>query len=422
MADLDAPETGGDIGLIAPIPRVSIHVFCDSTSIAGMVESAAADRRMQNAKVKTRMGGIRAALAAYRNEPTADVIVLEVGADSAAFLADLDGLAEFCDEGTRVVVMGRINDITLYRALIARGVSEYLVEPFHVLEFVRAISELFTKRSSSPLGRIIGVYGAKGGVGASTVAHHLSWSISTKLDMSVVLVDLDLPFGTAGLDFNQDPLQGVAEAVFSPDRLDANMLDRLMTKCGDHLSLLAAPATLVREYDFNEEAFDGIMDLLRGSAPVVVLDIPHMWTAWARRLLVNADEIVLVAEPDLGNLRNIKNVLDFLGPARSNDAKPKLVMNRVGVAKRPEIPLKEFTTAINVAAAAAIPFDPKLFGTAANNGQMVAEIPGGAKLGDLFLNLGRALTGKPEIQTAKKSNLIASLKSTKLPFSFAKTT
>jgi pilus assembly protein CpaE len=195
-----------------------------------------------------------------------------------------------------------------------------------------------------------------------------------------------------------------------------------MTKCGDHLSLLAAPATLVREYDFNEEAFDGIMDLLRGSAPVVVLDIPHMWTAWARRLLVNADEIVLVAEPDLGNLRNIKNVLDFLGPARSNDAKPKLVMNRVGVAKRPEIPLKEFTTAINVAAAAAIPFDPKLFGTAANNGQMVAEIPGGAKLGDLFLNLGRALSGKPEIQTAKKSKLIASLKSTKLPFSFAKTT
>jgi len=422
MADFDGPETGGDIGVIAPIPRVSIHVFCDSPSLAVLVERAAADRRMQNAKVKTRMGGVRAALATYRDEPTADVIVLEVGADRAAFLADLDGLAEFCDDGARVVVLGSINDITLYRALIARGVSEYLVEPFQVLEFVRAISELFTKPGGGPLGRIIGVYGAKGGVGASTVAHHLSWSIATKLDISVVLVDLDLPFGTAGLDFNQDPLQGVAEAVFSPDRLDTNMLDRLMTKCGDHLSLLAAPSTLGRDYDFNEESFDGLMDLLRSSAPVVILDIPHMWTAWTRRLLTNADELVLVAEPDLANLRNIKNVLDLLGPARSNDAKARLVMNRVGVAKRPEIPLKEFTTAINVAAAAVIPFDPKWFGAAANNGQMVAEIPGGGKLGDLFLNLGRTLTGKPEIQTTKKSNLIASLKSTKLAFSFAKTT
>ncbi len=422
MVESEAPHSGRMADVIPPVPRVSIHVFCESPSLSGMVEGAVADRRMQNAKVKSRMGGVRGALAAYREEQAPDVIVLEVGGDSATFLADLDGLAEFCDDSTRVVVMGRINDITLYRALMARGVSEYLVEPFHALEFVRAISELYTKPGGGVLGRIIGVYGAKGGVGASTVAHHLSWSIATKLDTSVVLVDLDLPFGTAGLDLNQDPLQGIAEAVFSPERLDSNMLDRLMTKCADRLSLLAAPATLNREYDFNEDAFDGVMGLLRGSAPIVVLDIPHVWTAWARRLLLNVDEIVLVAEPDLANLRNAKNFLDLAGPARTNDAKAKLVMNRVGVPKRPEIPLKEFTTAINVTASAVIPFDPKLFGMAANNGQMVAEIPGGAKLGEIILNLGRTLTGRPEMQAAKKTSLIESLKSTKLPFSFAKTT
>ncbi len=415
--DMDA-----NIGVIAPIPRVTIHVFCESSSLSAMMESAAADRRMQKAIVKNRIGGISAALAAYREEQAADVIVLEVGSDSGSFLRDLDGLAQFCDDGTRVLVIGRINDVSFYRALIARGVSEYLVEPLSVLEFVRAVSELYSRPGGSPLGRLVAVYGAKGGVGSSTVAHHLAWSIATKLDTSVVLVDLDLPFGTAGLDFNQDPLQGVAEAVYSPERLDANMLDRLMTKCDDRLSLLAAPATLGREYDLNEDAFDGVMDLLRASAPIVVLDVPHMWTAWVRRLLLSVDELMLVAEPDLANLRNAKNFLELIGSARSNDAKPKYVLNRVGMPKRPEIELKEFIAAVNLAPSAVIPCDTKLFGMAANNGQMVGEVAGGAKYTDIFLNLGRSITGRPEISTHAQGSLIGRLKSIKLSRGFKKRT
>ncbi len=406
--------------IILPVPRIAIHVFCESQSLAALVGSAAQDRRMQKASVKTQMGGIVAALATYRQEQTPNVIVLEAGADRGPFLASLDALAEFCDDGARVVVLGRANDITLYRALIARGVSEYLVEPFDLLDFIRAISELYATPGRNPLGRLIAVYGAKGGVGASTVAHHMAWSIATKVGIATVVADLDLPFGTAGLDYNQDPAQGIAEAVYAPDRLDSNMLDRLMTKCNDRLSLLAAPATLGRDYDFEETAFDGVADLLRASAPIIVLDMPHVWSAWSRRLLLSVDELVIVAAPDLGNLRNVKNLLDALGPQRPNDAKPKLVMNMVGLPKRPEIAVKEFTSAINLQPSAVIPFEAKLFGAAANNGQMVGEVSGGAKFAQLFENLGRVISGKPEIQKDKKSGLIDSLKSTKLPFSFAK--
>ena len=71
-----------------------------------------------------------------------------------------------------------------------------------------------------------------------------------------VVADLDLAFGTAGLDYNQDPPQGIADAVFSPDRVDTAFVDRLLSKCTDHLNLLAAPATLDRVYDFGAEAFD----------------------------------------------------------------------------------------------------------------------------------------------------------------------
>ena len=128
---------------------------------------------------------------------------------------------------------------------------------------MRSICGLFSAPDAKPVGRIIAVVGAKGGVGASTVAHNIAWAIARDLGLDAVVTDLDLAFGTAGLDYNQDPPQGIADAVFSPDRIDTAFVDRLLSKCTDHLSLLAAPATLDRVYDFGAEAFDPIFDSLR---------------------------------------------------------------------------------------------------------------------------------------------------------------
>jgi pilus assembly protein CpaE len=360
---------------------------------------------MQKAHVKHNMGGAAAAVEAFRNAPTPNVIVIETNQDRGAILVHLDALAEFCDPGTKVVVVGRVNDISLYRDLLARGVSEYLVEPFGVLDFVAAISELYATANAEPLGRIIAVFGAKGGVGASTIAHNIAWSISRGLDVATVVADLDLGFGTAGLDFNQDPPQGIAEAVFAPDRLDGNVIDRLLSKCSEKLSLLAAPATLDRLYDFDETTFDAVIDVLRSTVPVIVLDIPHVWTGWSRRLLIGADDVVIVAAPDLGNLRNTKNIVDTLKSARPNDDKPKLVMNFCNIPKRPEISVADFCKAVELSSSAEIAFDPKLFGTAANNGQMIAEIEAASKVAASFAELSRVVTGRAETKKSKRSLL-----------------
>src|SRR6202040_1158023 len=113
---------------------------------------------------------------------------------------------------------------------------------------VRAVSSLFAAPDAKPVGQTIAVVGAKGGVGASTVAHNIAWAIARDLLLDSAVVDLDLAFGTAGLDYNQDPPQGIADAVFSPDRIDTAFVDRLLSKCSDHLSLLAALATPDRGY------------------------------------------------------------------------------------------------------------------------------------------------------------------------------
>jgi pilus assembly protein CpaE len=400
-------ETADYAGVhIPPIPRIAIQAFCETNEVARTIEASSDDRRMDKAHLKVQMGGAQAAVEVYRTAPTPNLIVLESGGgDGTHLLASLDLLAESCDSGTKVIVIGHVNDVILYRELIRRGVSEYMIAPIEPLSFIRAVSELYHAPGSDPVGRTIAVVGAKGGVGASTVAHNLAWAISRGLSTSTVIADLDLGFGTAGLNFNQDPPQGIAEAVFSPDRLDANFLDRLLSKCAETLSLLAAPATLDRLYDFPETSFDAVIDILRASTPCIVLDVPHVWTGWSRRVLIGADEIVIVAAPDLANLRNAKVMMDLLRQARPNDRKPKLLLNMSGVPKRPEIAPGEFAKALECDPTAVIPFEPQLFGTAANNGQMIAEIQANGKIAEAFLELARQMIGKTEIKKQGRSFL-----------------
>ncbi len=302
-------------------------------------------------------------------------------------------------------MIGRINDIGLYRELVRRGVSDYVIAPIQPLDAVRAICGLFSSPEAKAVGRIIAVVGAKGGVGASTIAHNVAWAIARDLSLDSVVADLDLAFGTAGLDYNQDPPQGIADAVFSPDRVDTAFIDRLLSKCTDHLSLLAAPATLDRVYDFGVEAFDAIFDTLRSTMPCIVLDVPHQWAGWTKRALVAADDILIVAAPDLANLRNTKNIFDLLKAARPNDRLPLYCLNQVGVPKRPEINVTEFAKAIENDPIVSIPFDPQMFGAAANNGQMIAEISENHRSTEMFLQIAQRLTGRGETKKPRTSFL-----------------
>jgi pilus assembly protein CpaE len=404
-AELAPVEVATNDDHIAPAPRVSVQAFCETVETAAAIQSAGEDRRLGKAHLKIQMGGITAAIEAYRGSPTPNVIVLESEGRNDNILNGLDSLSESCDAGTRVVVIGRTNDVTLYRELVRRGVSDYLITPVGTIDVVRSICGLFTAPDAKPVGRIIAVVGAKGGVGASTVAHNIAWATAKDLALDSVVTDLDLAFGTAGLDYNQDPPQGVADAVFSPDRIDNNFVDRLLSKCTDHLSLLAAPATLERVYDFGADAFDSIFDSLRAAVPCIILDVPHLWTGWTQRTLVSADDILIVAAPDLANLRNAKNLVDHLRAARVNDRRPHYCLNQVGVPKKPEIKVADFAKGLEDQPVAVIPYEPQLFGTAANNGQMIAELSSSHRIAETFRLLAQQLTGRGEAKKSKSSLL-----------------
>ena len=385
---VDLGPTRADVS----IPRIAIHVFAERQDTLAAAERAGQDRRLSRASTQIRPGGVPAAVAAYQNEPTPPLIVVECLADPATLLSQIDALADVCDAGTKVVVIGATNDILLFRELMRRGVSEYLVAPIQPLQLIASIGGLFSDPSQPFVGRTIAFVGARGGAGASAVAHNTAYAISERIGANAVIVDYDLPFGTAGLDFNQDPISGVADALGQPDRLDATLLDRMLVRCTDKLSLFAAPATLDSDWDIGPDAFEEVTTRIRATAPFVILDLPHLWSPWMRRTLISADEVVVVATPDLASLRNAKNMIDLVKHSRPNDAPPRLVLNQVGLPGRPEIPTKDFGAALGVHPSLVIPFDAKLFGAAANNGQMLLDSAAKSKPAEAFQTLAQIIT------------------------------
>lgn len=390
---------------IRPLPRITIQAFCESQVVAQTLDAAAGDRRMVRTHFKVHMGGISAAIEFYGSAPTPNLIVVETEFTGSELTAQLSRLAEVCDADTKVVVIGRQNDITLYRDLIHHGVSEYLVAPVSMADFMRAAADIFVDPETGPIGKVLAFVGAKGGAGSSTICHNVAWAISSHFQSDVLLTDLDLAFGTANINLDQDPPQGVAEAVYSPDRLDDILLDRLLAKCAEHLSLLAAPSTLERTYDFDKNAFGQIIEVAQRSAPCVVVDVPHQWNGWTKQVLSSADEVVITACPELANLRNTKNLLDTLAEMRPNDSVPRLVMNQVGMPRRPEISVADFVAPLEVEPAVIVPFDPALFGAASNNGQMISEADPKSPISEHFDYLAQILTGKAELRTERKGGL-----------------
>ncbi|TIW64393.1 MAG: CtpF protein, partial [Mesorhizobium sp.] len=293
----DAPLDGGDTSqqdiaamqALRPVPRISIQAFCETEGVASPVRLAGEDRRMAKAHLKVHMGGIATAIEFYQSAPTPNLILLESRSEPKQLLEQLAQLSEYCDPSSKVVVIGHYNDVGLYRELIRSGISEYVIAPVSMTDIVSVVSSIFVDPEAEPIGRSIAFIGAKGGVGSSTIAHNVAWAMSSLFKSEVVVADLDLAFGTANINFDQDPAQGIAEAVFSPERVDEVYLDRLLAQCAEHLSLLAAPSTLERVYDFDPDAFSQLIDTAQRSAPLLVLDVPHVWTGWAKSILIKAD-------------------------------------------------------------------------------------------------------------------------------------
>jgi pilus assembly protein CpaE len=399
------------------LPAVSIHAFCEASATAEAMQAAGADRRLAKALVEVSTGGIDAAVANCAADSAADrpasraltILVVETSLPRPLMLARLDALAGRCDPATRLILIGQHNDIALYRELMRRGVGEYLIAPVSPAQLVDAVAGVChtDDAAGGSAGSIIAFIGAKGGAGSSTVCHNVAWALSEALKSDVIVADLDLAFGTAGLDFNQEAVQGIAEALQAPERLTEAAIDRLLTKCSQHLSILAAPVALDRDYDISAGACGAVLDTLRQHAAFVAVDLPHLWTSWVKQVLVQTDEIVITAAPDLANLRNAKNLVDLLEASRPTGKPPRLVVNMAKRPRRQDIAIEDLSAALDLTPEVVIELDSETFALAATNGQMIEECSRKARAAQQFRTLAMTLAQRSEPKAAVRTSPLA---------------
>ncbi len=397
------------------LPQISINAFCDRQETASVINNMTHDWRMKRTNLKIYMGGLAAAIEYYHKEGTPNLILVETGMRGEELFAQLAQLASVCDEGTKVVIIGAANDIRLYRQLMEKGVSDYIVPPLLTLNLIRSIGDLYANPESPFIGRVTAFFGAKGGVGSSTLAHNVAWCLAEGLGQETSLIDLDSSFGTTGLDFAYDNSQGIEEALSQTDRLDETLLDRIMIRHTPKLSILPAASSLNTKPILDEEAYEAVINGIRAISPLSVLDMPHYWADWTMNVLTSVDDVVITAMPDLANLRNTKNLIDFLRSQRPNDPDPLLIINKTGMSKAAEIPVKEFAAAVGLEPSLVIGFDPESFFEAANEGKMLDQVKSAErtvagltylsdrlKTGRFNTTLQADTSGRKKIKRAKK--------------------
>jgi pilus assembly protein CpaE len=403
LEELPSTNPASSVVEMIRIPQITLHAFCNTPDMITAMGRVVADRRFSRSDARVHPGGIDAAISMYRQVVSPDLVIIECQSVVAGLYAQLAILADVCLPRTRLIVIGYVNDVTLYRELMIRGVSEYIVAPVEPIALIGVISRIYQIANASKLGRTLAFIGANGGVGSSTIARNVAGTIARSGRFDVILADLDMPFGSASLGFNLSPTQGMAQALQDVNGFDEVLLKRLSMQCEEHLSVLTAPATLEQSYDLEESAFERVLNIAQSSSPFLVLDIPHVWTSWVKKTLLAADEIVITAVPDLIGLRNAKNLVDLLKQVRPNDGPPRLVLNQIGVPKRSEISPDKFGDVLQTEPIACIPFDPMTVSTAANSGRMIADVSARSAVSKSLTTIAETISGRASVKKRPKS-------------------
>jgi pilus assembly protein CpaE len=373
-----------------PVPPITIHASWDRPEMGALLEDFVADRRMHRASISTGRGGLDAAIHWLQSNPSPDLLILDSDLRAPEILAGLARLADVIEHGAKIIFVGAVNDIGLMRELAACGIK-YVVPPIREDDLARCVCGMYAEATTS---RVIAVMGARGGIGASTIAHNLAWSIAERQTLTATLVDLDLSFGAAAFNARLDAPRTIADLRETPYEQVALMQTT-------RLQVLAAPTQLAHAFDLEVEDVQTLIYQARRSSAYVVLDLPHAWNSRVQQALALADDVVLVVGPDLASLRNADHLVKAIGRIRPGKDAPLVALSMTGVRKRPEIPLKDFTSALGIAPLASFPYDPALYGAAAIKGSMLGETAPRSKAALTIDAFATAITGHEPVVREK---------------------
>jgi pilus assembly protein CpaE len=365
---------------------------------------------------KCAKGGLRNAVQSLSVAASPNILMVDLS-ESGDPLNDINALAEVCEPGTVVVAIGQVNDVRLYRDLIASGIHDYLLKPLSAGQLRDALTQaqaVFSAPKANDPDAIkrhisTAIVGTRGGVGASTLATSLAWMFSADHKLPTALLDLDVHFGTGALALDLEPGRGLTDAIDNPSRIDGLFIERAMIRANDNLAILSAEAPINSPLMTDGSAFVQLEEEFRHAFEMTVIDLPRNMLINFPHLLADVNVVVLATEMTLASARDTIRILSWL-KTNASHAQPLIVANKVqpGVA---EISKADFEASIERKIDFTVPYDLKAAANAAKLGQTFADANRTSKASAAIRQLADRIIGTSDEESsgdepaAKKSLL-----------------
>ena len=357
---------------------------------------------------KINKGGLRNAVQSLSISASPNILFVDLS-ESGDPLNDINALAEVCEPGTVVIAAGEVNDVRLYRDLVSSGIQDYLLKPFSPEQLRDAFTHAQAvvngpKASEASVERthlMTAVIGARGGVGASTIASSLAWLLSDQHKCSTALLDLDIHFGTGALALDLEPGRGLTDAIDNPSRIDGLFIERAMVRANDKLSILSAEAPINQPLLTDGGAFYQLQEEMRSAFECTVIDMPRNMLVQHPHLMADVQTTIVVAEFTLAGARDMIRILSWL-KSNAPQTKALVVINRSGPTGTAELSRKDFESSIERKIDVLLPIDLKTVGQAAKLGKSVGEVGKASKLGQGLREISDMLMNTAEVIDPKK--------------------
>jgi pilus assembly protein CpaE len=394
----------------SPALRDPFSAFVADEDTAEMLRPIAVEHGWSPEKVNK--GGLRNAVQTLSVSASPSILFVDLS-ESIDPLSDINALAEVCEPGTVVIAAGMVNDVRLYRDLVASGIQDYLLKPFSPDQLREAFANAqltisgprVNEASSEKPNVMAAVVGVRGGVGASTIASSLAFLMGEKDGRSTALLDLDVHFGTGALSLDLEPGRGLTDAIENPSRIDGLFIERAMVRASEKLSVLSAEAPINQPLVTDGAAFMQLQEEIRHAFEGTVIDLPRSMLVQFPHLLNECHAVILVVEFTLAATRDTIRILSWL---KSNAPQCRVIIaaNRAAQGSLLEVSRKDFEQSIERSVDVVIPLDPKAAMTAAKLGQPLAKGAKAAKLAQPFgqlLSLAVSSADEAEAEPAEAS-------------------
>ncbi len=397
---------------LEPETPIDLLALASSAEIAATIRDALSVSGDTNAQVL--VGDLRTLLQELRGIATPKTLVVDFG-DDEYLINGVSQLADVCDPHVQVFVVGSVNDLNLYRALIEVGVAEYLLHPLTadaLTSALRSLDEKLSEPSTAGVGNepgvtapVVGIVPVRGGAGASTVAANLAW-VSAQASRETVLIDMNITFGTQALLFDVDPGGGLTDAMNSPERLDDLFVKRAAIKVRENLRIIAAEADIATREVANVPALRTLISHVRGSTSALVVDLPRNLVQSEPEISDVLDKVVLVSTPTLVAMRDSTRISNLLRSHRP-DIDIEVVLNKCGAVPRYQLESKTFVEGIGHKILAELPFDAKTSAAAEAQASCIVQANRKTKLGKALTKLGSDVFREDatDLSNRKKLNL-----------------